>query len=213
VSILDANPRPVTPALREAVLAAAATSGRGAPTASRRLRTPGGRTVPIHASADPLAASRAAVDRLVANGAPPLVVTIGLGLGYLLDAFEHANETTRVLAIEPVPETARAMLARRDWTPWLQSGRLTLLVGPDYAGSAEAWRAFKTGEPTNPPTIVSPLVEREFPDEARRAKALAGKIVAGVRANDEARRQFAGRYLINSLGNLPAIAPKATSRR
>jgi SAM-dependent methyltransferase len=146
------------------------------------------------------------VERLAANGAPPVIVTIGLGLGYLLDALEHANDTTRVLAIEPVPEVTRAMLARRDWTSWLQSGRLTLLVGPAYAGAAEAWRAFKTGEPTNPPTIISPLVGREFPEDARRAKALASKIVAGVRANEEARRQFAGRYLLNTLRNLPAIA-------
>jgi SAM-dependent methyltransferase len=206
VSLLDANLARVTPGLREAVLARRAEVRVAETDGPPSLRTPGGRTVPIHASADPLAASRAAVERLVAKGAPPLVVTVGLGLGYLLDALEEANETTRVLAIEPVPETARAMFARRDWSKWLQSGRLTLLVGPAYAGSAEAWRAFKTGEPTNPPTIVSPLVEREFPDEARRAKALAGKIVAGVRANEEARRQFAGRYLLNSLRNLPAIA-------
>ena len=206
MSILDANLARSNPALREAVLAGSSgvhlEQSDGVPS----VRMPDGRTVPIHASRDPLAASRAAVERLVADGAPPLVVTIGLGLGYLLDALEHANGTTRVLAIEPVPETARAMLARRDWTNWLQSGRLTLLVGPAYAGSAEAWRAFKAGEPTNPRTIVSPLVEREFPDEAQRAKALARKIVAGVRANEEARRQFAGRYLLNSLRNLPAIA-------
>ena len=206
MSLLDANLARVTPGLREAVLVRRADVRVADTDGHPSLRTPGGRTVPIHASADPLAAARGAVERLVAKGAPPLVVTVGLGLGYLLDALEEANETTRVLAIEPVPETARAMLARRDWTHWLQSGRLTLLVGPAYAGSAEAWRAFKTGEPTSPPTIVSPLVEREFPEETRRARALASKIVAGVRANEEARKQFAGRYLLNTLRNLPAIA-------
>jgi SAM-dependent methyltransferase len=206
LSILEANLARLPPPLRQAVLATRADvrleNGDSVPA----LRVPDGRVVPIHGSRDPLTSSRAAVAKMMADGAPPLVVTIGAGLGYLLDALEEANDTTRVLVIEPVPETALAMLARRDWTKWLQSGRLTLLVGPAYTGSAEVWRAFKTGEPTNPKTIVSPLVEREFPEEARQAKALAGKIVAGVRANEEARKQFAGRYLLNTLRNLPAIA-------
>jgi SAM-dependent methyltransferase len=205
-SILDANLARLTPPLRAAVLTSRSgvriEDAEGGPA----LRVPDGRVVPIHGSSDPLASARAAVDKIVASGAPPLVVTIGLGLGYVLDAIEAANDTTRVLAIEPVPETALAMLARRDWTTWILSGRLTLLVGPAYTGSAEAWRAFRTGEPTNPKTIVSPLVEREFPADAQQAKALAAKIVAGVRANEEARRQFAGRYLLNTLKNLPAIA-------
>ena len=34
---------------------------------------------------------------------------------------------TRVIAIEPIPELARAFQARRDWTSWTASGRLTLI--------------------------------------------------------------------------------------
>ena len=204
--LLEANLAALAPAVREGVLAPRRDVRLEQCDGVAAIRLPDGRVVPIHTARDPLASSRTAVARMVADGAPPLVVTIGLGLGYLLDALEEANGTTRVLAIEPVPEIALAMLARRDWTTWLQSGRLTLLVGPAYHGSAEAWRAFKAGEPTNPKTIVSPLIERELPDDARQAKALASKIVAGVRANEEARRQFAGRYLLNSLRNLAAIA-------
>ena len=35
---------------------------------------------------------------------------------------------------------------------------------------------------------------------------MVGRIISGVRANDEARRQFAGRYLLNTLTNVPVIA-------
>lgn len=169
------------------------------------VSTPGGEWVPIHASDDPVATSDAIVARMVQNGAPPLVVAVGLGLGYLLDAIERANTTTRVLAVEPVPAITRAMLARRDWSDWLTSGRLTILVGPDYSGAADAWRLFGSGAP-KPPTIIAPLIDREFPEAAARAKAVLGQIFGGVQANDEARRQFAGRYLLNTFTNLPAIA-------
>ena len=63
------------------------------------------------------------------------------------------------VAIEPLPDLTRAMLARRDWTPWLRTGRLTLLVGPDYVGAAEAWRAFGAST-ADPPTLIAPLVGR-----------------------------------------------------
>ena len=160
----------------------------------------------IASSSDPAASATATVARLVAAGPPALVITIGLGLGHLLDALERANDTTRVLALEPSPATARAMLARRDWSKWLGTGRLMLLVGPDYRGSAEAWRMFGPGASTSPPTLMAPSVERAFPEDVAKAKAAVRQILAGVRANQEARRQFAGRYLLNTLKNLPAIA-------
>ncbi len=160
----------------------------------------------IASSSDPAASATATVARLVAAGPPPLVITIGLGLGHLLDALERANDTTRVLALEPSPATARAMLARRDWSKWLGTGRLMLLVGPDYRGSAEAWRMFGPGASTSPPTLMAPSVERAFPEDVAKAKAAVRQILAGVRAKQEARRQFAGRYLLNTLKNLPAIA-------
>lgn len=156
--------------------------------------------------ADPAAVAAATAARLVANGPPPLVITIGLGLGHLLDALEQVSDTTRVLALEPSPATARAMLARRDWSKWLGTGRLMLLVGPDYRGSAEAWRMFGPGESTSPPTLLAPSIDRAFADDVAKAKTTVKQILTGVRANQEARRQFAGRYLLNTLGNLPAIA-------
>jgi hypothetical protein len=54
-----------------------------------------------------------------------------------------------------------------------------------------------------PPVIVAPgLVRRVSPVAVVQAKTVASRIIGGVRANDEARRQFAGRYLLNTLKNL-----------
>ena len=174
------------------------------------IRLKDGRTVQIHAANDPVAAAEATVARLTSSGPLAHLIVIGAGLGYLLDALERSGAQTKVLAVEPVPAIAQAMLARRDWTPWLESGRLRLLVGPDYTGAAEAWRLFGTGAP-KPPTIMSPLIDREFPEEAARARGVVAHILAGVQANDEARRKFAGRYLLNSLANLAVIATEGDS--
>src|SRR5687767_14493766 len=57
-------------------------------------------------------------------------IVIGPGLGYALDALETTGATTKILAIEPDPGVAVLFLARRDWQPWLNSGRLRLLTGP-----------------------------------------------------------------------------------
>ncbi len=173
------------------------------------VKTDDGRWVAVHRADDPRASSAKAAAKFAATN-PPLVVVIGLGLGYLLDALDETPATTRVLAIEPLPGITRAMLARRDWSTWLSSGRLTIVAGPDYTGSAEVWGLFGRGAAT-PPTIMSPMIEREFPEEATRAKKLVGQIVAGAKANEEARRHFAGRYLLNTLTNVPMLAKEGDS--
>jgi hypothetical protein len=83
--------------------------------ASASVKTPVGRWTRVHNSPSPVASAEALVAK-VASGNPPLVIVIGLGLGYLLDALEERT-STRVLAVEPVPSLVRAMLSRRDWTP------------------------------------------------------------------------------------------------
>lgn len=174
--------------------------------------TPSGRWVPLHPTGDPVSASELLLDRLdTLNPKPTLLIAIGLGLGYLLDALERRQSTLKVLAIEPLPEVTAAMLARRDWTEWLSSGRLALLVGPDYVGASDVWGMFGRGGAT-PPRIIAPIIEREFPAEATRATTIARDIVAGVKANDEARRRFAGRYLLNTLENLPTITAEGDAR-
>ena len=136
----------------------------------------------------------------------PLVIVIGPGLGYALDAIERRGSATRVLAIEPSPVVARGMLARRDLRTWLDSGRLPLLVGPDYAGAGDAWRLVEHADGRMPAIVVPPVMQQLFPAAVSGARALAERIVSGARANEDARRRFAGRYLLNTLENLPSIA-------
>ncbi len=190
-------------ALRAATTQPAVTLQPSGPFLQATVRTDDGRWVPVHPSDDPAAASDRTAARLAATHAPVIVV-VGLGLGYLLDALERRGSTAKVLAIEPIPAVTRAMLGRRDFANWLKTGRLTILVGPDYAGASDAWSLVSRG--TAPPTIMSPVLEREFGEEAARATALARQIVAGARANEGARRLFAGRYLLNTLRNVPVIA-------
>jgi hypothetical protein len=210
--VLDHNLKALPAAVRLRLSAEAAGPGvrtEGSGTAMQAwVEMADGREVPVHASAHPAAAAEEAFAQMASGGAPPLIIQIGAGLGFLLDAIERAGAPTRVIAFEAVPNVARAMLGRRDWSDWLRSGRLSIFVGPDYAGAAEAWRLFPAGV-TAPPTLVSPLISREFPAEAASARALVGRMCAGVAANLEARRQFAGRYLLQTLANLPVICAEA----
>jgi hypothetical protein len=201
---LSANLQALPPATRRALDAAAGDRrvdlSRGHATGT--VVTADGRRLAVHASADPVASAEALVDRC---GAVPLLVVIGFGFGYLLDALERRNSRTKVLAVEPVPAIARAMLSRRDVRDWITSGRLALLVGPSFPDATDAWRLFGR-DVTTPPVLVTPLAEQGFPAETAQARAAVARIVAGVKANAAARRKFAGRYLLNTLRNLPCIA-------
>ena len=134
---------------------------------------------------------------------PPLLIVIGLGDGLLLDVLEQTHAATKVLAFEPDREVAAAFSARRDWSPWLTSGQLGYLIGPTYEGMDAAWRMF----PSTPDAHLLMVHPRLRPDAAAvvdTARAVQ-KVVFGVRANAEARRRFAPRYLTNVLRNIPAM--------
>lgn len=170
-----------------------------------------GRAVRIHSARDPIAEAERLLDPALKDG-PPVIIVIGTGLGYVLDAIERRWRATRVLAIEPSPVLARAMLARRDWQSWFAAERLTLLVGPDYAGAADAWSMIDS-HGDGPPIVVPPVLDRLYPAAVARARNLAHRIVAGAQANEDARRRFAGRYLLNTLTNLPAICAESDASR
>ena len=159
------------------------------------------------ASSGPSASSDAArwLDEACAGRpVPPLLIVVGLAEGYLLDVLEARAPETRVLAIEPDKRMADAFAARRDWSQWRSSGRLAHLVHPDYTGADEAWRMFPRD--TNACLLmVNPGLEGQHPSTGNAAR-VAQKILYGVRANAEARRQFAPRYLTNVIRNTPAIA-------
>lgn len=109
------------------------------------------------------------------------------------------------MILEPDPAIAALLLARRDWHAWLSSGRLRLLVGPDYVGASAVARHVRG----TPAILVNDVLAAHRPAVVARASAVAERIQAEAAANAEARRQFAGRYLLQSLRNLPVIEREA----
>jgi hypothetical protein len=134
---------------------------------------------------------------------PKQLIVIGPALGALLDAVEGAGSPTRVIAIEPDPGVAVLMLARRDWTRWIEQGRLRVLTGPDYRGASTCAKDVDVSEP--PAVLVSPQLAEHRPDEVAAARAVASRLVSDAEKNANARKRFAGRYLLQSLGNLAVI--------
>jgi SAM-dependent methyltransferase len=147
------------------------------------------------------------LSRFATSGFPPLIIAVGLS-HQLLDALDGYNASCHVLAVEPVPARTRDAIGRPQWRTWLETGRLTVLVGPDYKGCAEAWRLMARNA-LQPPMIVDPELLEKFPSQTEGAKAVAKQIVRGARANEEARQRFAGGYLLNTLTNLPVVACEA----
>jgi hypothetical protein len=179
---------------------------------SASLRTPSGRVVRLHSGRDPVAEADRFVESALGNipgGAPPVVMVIGPGLGYVLEAIERRAPETKIIALEPFPALARAMRERRDWSRSIDEKRLTLLVGPAYTGAGDAGRLLDEKAAAAASIIEHPVMAREFPEEVARARAAAHHIVRGAKLNAEARRQFAGRYLLNTLTNLPALLGEA----
>ncbi len=140
-------------------------------------------------------------DRLGARPVPSLVVAIGLGDGALLRALDAHAPGTRVLAFETDPQAAAAFHAGA-WPGWRD--RLTYLAAPDFAGEAEAWRAFPA-DPEDHVILVAPDVERAPTPGAVAAARTLKRVLYGARANADARRRFAPRYLLNALRNVPAM--------
>jgi SAM-dependent methyltransferase len=149
------------------------------------------------------------LSRFAASGFPPLIIAVGL-TNQLLDALDRRQARSKVLAIEPVPAVHQQKLTRPEWRAWIDSGRLTVLAGPDYEGFQDAWRLIGR-EAMQPPMIVDPELLEKFPTQAESGKAVAKQIVRGAHANEEARKRFAGGYLLNTLANLPVIASEANA--
>jgi hypothetical protein len=130
---------------------------------------------------------------------------IGLGRGDVLDALERQGWTGRVVAFEPHPALAASLSAGCDWRQWLQSGRLIVLLGPAYDGLDRVAQSLDPDR-SEPVVLVDFQVAAAGADAAKEAVRVAARAWFGARANQEARRQNAGRYLLNTLRNAPAIA-------
>jgi radical SAM superfamily enzyme YgiQ (UPF0313 family) len=157
-------------------------------------------------------APRAEADRLVADlpaePAGSTVFVIGAGSGHILAALEARYPTIHAVVVEPDPALARALLTRRDWSAWITSGRLHLLVGPRYVGSAGAWALYDSDD--QPSVITNPVLAMEWPAEVKAASEIVRQITFGAQANRHARRQNAGTYLLNTFA---AIALARSQRR
>jgi hypothetical protein len=210
-AFLTANLDALDPDTRQAVLAA------GSPSSGVRVdATPAGpvlfvsgeegRWIPAHSRRDPAAeAARWLAAELGEGSLPDPVFVVRPGLGYAIDAILARTPTARVVAIEPDPALARALLERRAWTNELREGRLVLLCGPAYPGVDALWKI--VGDPdAEPVLLVHPVLARLQPERTHAAISVARRIAFDARANLAARRHFAGRYLLNTIENLPVLA-------
>jgi hypothetical protein len=166
------------------------------------------RAVAIHGRDGQRDGDRAAAELLDANPDAQLVVIIGLGLGFALDGLERRGWPGTVVAIEPEPETVTALRARRDLDAWVKTGRLRLLVAPDFDGASDCWKLFGDGAAV-PPTLTNAALAQLRPNEVRQAQALVSRMRADARSNHTARLAHAAPYLLHTLRNLPAIAAEA----
>ncbi len=148
-----------------------------------------------------------AADILIDTPLPRQVVVIGPALGSVMDAVQRAGASTRVVLLEPDPGLAALQLAQDDWTARIAAGRLCVLTGPDYGGAINCARLLDVTEP--PPMLASPALSAYRRDELKAAGSVAVKLVAEATANLNARKRFAGRYLLQTLANLPVVAREA----
>jgi len=179
----------------------------GGPWPRVALQTPDGRWLRVHSDRQPLEEAAAWIAQNHADASTTsLIGIIGAGCGYVLEMLEaRAAAGTKILLLEPEPAFLRICLGRRDWTGLIETGRLMVLGGPTFEGRAEAWRMVNPTAP-DPLIMVHPVIGQARPDPARLAAQVVGQAVAGARANEEARERFAGRYLSNTLRNLPVLA-------
>jgi Protein of unknown function DUF115 len=167
-----------------------------------------GHALAIHGRYPDREADRTVAELLAAPSPPSLVIAVGLGLGFLLDALERRNWSGTVLALEPEADTIAPLLSRRDWTSWIGTGRLRLLMAPEFTGASTCWSLFGDGSST-PPIIVNPALAQIRPAEVQLARLLVKRLQFDAKANLTARRQYGARYLLNTLANLPAIAAES----
>ena len=174
-----------------------------------RIRMRGGDFVSLHSTRNPLAEARkqlAAID----DADPTVVVLVGGGLGFLTEAARTRWPSVRVVVVEPVPQLASAARAR---TPELyRSDNVHVVVGPTYRGAEDLWRTFDVpakSQRSVPPVVIHPVMARVLPDPMAHAARVVRRAVRSSQMNARARQDNAGRYLLNTLRNLPLITKGA----
>lgn len=165
----------------------------------------GGRWVTVHSTRDPMREARATVAAVVEGEGANVLIAIGLGLGYIIDALDEVGWTGRVLALEPEPALVPHLLARPAPRAWVERGRLKILTAPDFTGATmlQVW----VGSSRTPgvPIVNAPLA-RARAEGVAEALRVVQRLQALVSGGREALRRLGPRYLLNTLRNLGAIA-------
>lgn len=134
------------------------------------------------------------------------IVLLGAGLGFVTEAAATRWPTAAVVVIEPSADTARVAVTR---TPALyDSGRVRVIVGPDYSGIADLWKVFDRPEAADAAGLAvvgHAALTQAMPAESAKAYHLLSRAIQAAKMNRQAREENAGRYLLNTLRNLPAI--------
>jgi hypothetical protein len=172
-----------------------------------QIQAPSGVWLRLHSVRDPLAEARSQASAFQTTDSRTIVL-LGCGLGYLAEVLLEAVPDARVIAVEPCADLANACLERRDWSREETAGRFTLRHWANLDVPAPLWQLFDRDEP-DPIVVAHPVIEREWPSLIADMRAGITRIVFDGRANAEARRRQAGRYLVNSIRNLDAIAGSA----
>ena len=123
-----------------------------------------------------------------------VLFVIGRGDGGLRTALARRGWRGKVVALEPSGTSTLA-----------PSPDLTVLTGPGYAGLDDVVRALEP-DCEQPVIVGDPALLATRREDVAQATRLVMKAWFGARANQEARRKFAGPYLLNTLRNRGALA-------
>ena len=137
-------------------------------------------------------------------------IIVGPALAELLDDEARVAHLKKILLVEPDPGLATLFLSRRDWRRWFANGRIRLLTGPDFKGATTLAR-FLDGLRDIPVVTDAERVALQ-PEAMAAATAVATRVAQNAASNGNARRKFAGPYLLQTLINLPAIAREGDTR-
>jgi hypothetical protein len=170
-----------------------------------QVRTGRDQWVALHGRHDPLRDARRVLDAAGIVAPDAVVVLIGAAAGHAAEVLLEERRVRHVLILEPHPLAARAMLARRDWRPALDAGRLTLLVGSDYAGASDAWTCLDGVDDGRILVVEDAVTAREHEPLVTRARQVLARIRFDADANSKAREDLGAAYALQTLTNVPAV--------
>ncbi|AMY10385.1 hypothetical protein LuPra_03615 [Luteitalea pratensis] len=170
-----------------------------------QVRTSRDQWVALHGRHDPLRDARRLIETARVPTHDAIVVLVGAAGGHVAEVLLEELHARHVLILEPHALSARTMLARRDWRPALDAGRLTLLVGPAYAGASDAWAGLDGVDDSRVRVIEDAVLAREHEPLVARARDVLERVRFDAAANRKAREDLGACYALQTLTNLPAV--------